>query len=37
MCLPDSLEPAHLDDIIATANIAEKKLRVLVRRLVESL
>ena len=34
MCLPDALEPAHLPDIIATANAAEKKLRVLVRRVV---
>jgi purine-nucleoside phosphorylase len=36
MCLPDALEPAHLPDIIATANAAEKKLRVLVKRLVEA-
>ncbi len=35
MCLPDALEPAHLPDIIATANAAEKKLRVLVRRIVQ--
>ncbi len=34
MCLPDALEPAYLPDIIATANAAEKKLRVLVRRVV---
>ena len=34
MCLPDALEPAYLPDILATANVAEKKLRVLVRRLV---
>ena len=34
MCLPDALEPADLPDIIATANAAEKKLRVLVRRVV---
>ena len=34
MCLPDALEPAYLPEIIATANAAEKKLRVLVRRLV---
>jgi purine-nucleoside phosphorylase len=34
MCLPDALEPAYLPDILATANAAEKKLRVLVRRLV---
>ena len=36
-CLPDALEPAHLPDIIATANAAEKKLRVLVRRVVEAI
>ncbi|MCI0376957.1 MAG: purine-nucleoside phosphorylase [Gemmataceae bacterium] len=34
-CLPDALEPAKLEDIIAVANAAEKKLRVLVRRVVE--
>ena len=34
MCLPDALEPAYLPDIIATANAAEKKLRILVRRIV---
>jgi purine-nucleoside phosphorylase len=33
-CLPDALEPASIPDIIATANAAEKKLRVLVRRVV---
>ena len=37
MCLPDALEPANLPDIIATANAAEKKLRVLVKRVVQSL
>ena len=37
MCLPDALEPAKLEDIIATANEAEKKLRVLVRRVVAEL
>jgi purine-nucleoside phosphorylase len=36
-CLPDALELAVLADIIATANIAEKKLRVLVRRVIEEL
>ncbi len=36
-CLPDALEPAVLADIIAVANGAEKKLRVLVRRVVEEL
>jgi purine-nucleoside phosphorylase len=35
MCLPDALEPTNLPEIIATANAAEKKLRVLVRRLVQ--
>jgi purine-nucleoside phosphorylase len=34
MCLPDALEPAKLEEIIAVANAAEKKLRVLVRRVV---
>src|SRR5205085_6784947 len=28
LCLPDALEPVALEDIIATANAAEKKLRV---------
>jgi purine-nucleoside phosphorylase len=37
ICLPDALEPASLEDILAVANSAEKKLRVLVRRLVEEL
>jgi purine-nucleoside phosphorylase len=36
-CLPDALEPTNLEDIIATANAAEKQLRVLVRRLVETI
>ena len=35
MCLPDALEPVSLPEIIAMANEAEKKLRVLVRRVVE--
>jgi purine-nucleoside phosphorylase len=35
VCLADALEPVNIDDIIATANAAEKKLRVLVRRLVQ--
>jgi len=34
ICLPDALEPVVLEDILATAAIAEKKLRVLVRRLI---
>ena len=37
MCLPDALEPAKLEEIIAVANAAEKKLRVLVRRVVAEL
>jgi purine-nucleoside phosphorylase len=37
LCLPDALEPAVLEDIIAVANAAEKKLRVLVRRVVGEL
>jgi purine-nucleoside phosphorylase len=37
ICLPDALEPASLDDIIAVANVAEKKLRVLVKRVVGEL
>lgn len=37
MCLPDALEPVSLADIIATANTAEKKLRTLVRRLVQQI
>ena len=36
-CLPDALEPVKLEDVIAVANVAEKKLRVLVRRVVERL
>jgi purine-nucleoside phosphorylase len=37
LCLPDALEPAVLDEIIEVATTAEKKLRVLVRRVVEEL
>lgn len=37
MCLPDALQPVDLPEIIATANAAEKHLRVLVRRVVEGL
>jgi purine-nucleoside phosphorylase len=36
-CLPDALEPVSLPEIIATANAAEKNLRVLVRRVVAEL
>src|SRR5438105_5904732 len=34
ICLPDALEPVVLEDILATAAVAEKKLRALVRRVV---
>jgi purine-nucleoside phosphorylase len=37
MCLPDALEAAVLEEIIAVAKAAEKKLRVLVRRIVGEL
>jgi purine-nucleoside phosphorylase len=37
VCLPDALEPVSLADIVATANVAEKKLRRLVRRVVAAL
>lgn len=37
MCFPDALEPAVLEEIIAVAKTAEKKLRVLVRRFVAEL
>jgi purine-nucleoside phosphorylase len=37
ICLPDALEPVVLEDILATAAIAEKKLRLLVRRVVGDL
>jgi purine-nucleoside phosphorylase len=36
-CLPDALEPVRLEEILAVANEAEKKLRVLVRRVVGEL
>jgi purine-nucleoside phosphorylase len=34
MCLPDALGPVNLEEIVATANAAEKQLRILVRRTV---
>jgi purine-nucleoside phosphorylase len=37
MCLPDALEPVSLEAILATAAEAEKRLRVLVRRVVGAL
>ena len=36
-CLPDALEPVSLTEVIAVANTAEKKLRLLVRRVVAEL
>ena len=35
MCLPDALEPVSLKEILVVAGEAEKKLRVLVRRVLE--
>jgi purine-nucleoside phosphorylase len=35
MCLPDALKPANIEEIIATANAAEPKLRSLVRGIVD--
>ena len=37
LCLPDALEPVSLPEIVATAAEAEKRLRVLVRKVVQSL
>lgn len=37
MCFPDSLEPADVPKIIATANAAEPRLRTIVTRLIEQL
>jgi purine-nucleoside phosphorylase len=37
LCLPDALEPVRLEDILENADKAEKKLRVLVRRIVGEL
>ncbi|HXG12552.1 MAG TPA: purine-nucleoside phosphorylase [Gemmataceae bacterium] len=37
MCLPDALRPVKLEDILAVAAAAEKKLRVLVRRVIGEL
>jgi purine-nucleoside phosphorylase len=37
ICLADALAPVNLDEIIAVANAAEKKLRVLVRRVLEEM
>src|SRR5947209_18799837 len=37
MCLADALGPVNIEDIIATANAAEKKLRVMVRQVIREL
>lgn len=37
MCLADALEPVKLEEIVETANEAEKKLRILVRQIVQKL
>lgn len=37
LCLPDALEPVSLQEILATAATAEKKLRVLVTKVIERL
>jgi purine-nucleoside phosphorylase len=37
VCLPDALAPVSLSEIVATANEAEPKLRVLVRRVIAEL
>jgi purine-nucleoside phosphorylase len=37
LCLPDALEPASLAEILGVASVAEKKLRVLVQRVLEEL
>ena len=37
LCLPDALEPARIEEILAVARTAEGKLRILVRRVLETL
>jgi purine-nucleoside phosphorylase len=37
MCLPDALKPVSHEEIVAVANEAERKLRLVVRRVVEAL
>ena len=37
VCLPDALEPAKIEDILAVAREAEGKLRTIVRRVFERL
>jgi purine-nucleoside phosphorylase len=36
-CFPDSLQPANIEDIIRTANGAQPKLTLIMKRLIESL
>jgi len=35
MCLPDALQPVHIEEIVAVANQAEAKLRTIVRGVLE--
>ena len=37
MCLPDALEPANIEEIIAVANEAEPKLRTIVKKVIEGI
>jgi len=37
MCLPDCLKPANIDDIIRTANEAEKKMTVIVKKVISKI
>jgi purine-nucleoside phosphorylase len=37
MCLPDALQPVSHEEIVAVANAAEKRLGVVVRRVIEAL
>jgi len=37
MCLPDALEPADIEQIIAVANEAEPKLRTIVKKVIEGI
>ena len=34
LCLPDALEPVSLPEIIHTANVAEAKLGILVKKVI---
>ena len=37
LCLPDALEPVRIEEILAVARTAEGKLRIIVRRVLETL